>query len=124
MSALFKITATDWNGQSLDGNPFLLVGLTDSDRLSIIQTEFTDVERTTLAGDLALALTQATQAGRLKVTSGDGSDYGHFEVTDPEFNGGKGITYGPGDYILLVSKSLALWLPGTVVRALNPELTQ
>lgn len=124
MSALFEIKATDWNGKTLDGNPFELVGVTDSDRLSIVQTEFTEIERTTLHADLATALTTGEQSGRLKVTSGDSSDYGHFEISDPKFNLGKSVTYGPGDYVLLVSKSLALWLPGAVVKALNPELAK
>lgn len=112
-SLLYEIKATDWNGKTMDGNPFEFVG---RGMVGVnLETLQRDVPETDAERDiLAKAMETGMEKGRLVITSGEGSDYAHFQVSDPEFNLGKPITYGPGDYVLVLSPSLVLWLPAVI----------
>lgn len=119
MSALFEIKATDWNGKTMDGCPFELVGyFPDGDlrKTAVISAE----QRADFHEQLAKALEAAQTKQRLNISPGFSSDYVHFEIIDPEFNVGKPVVYGPGDFVLMISESLALWLPRAAIRALQP----
>lgn len=110
MSILYEIVAVDWNGQSLDGDPFKFVGRVSTvDGRSTIDstTPETNEEHVALVDKLRKAIVKS----QLAITSYGGSDYAQFEVVDPEFNSGKGVIYGPGDYLMVLGDSLTVWLP-------------
>lgn len=113
MLFLFEVTAADWNGRSFDGSPFSYVGryLKETKTVSSITAELAED-----VNSLQIAVAKAIDSGKLKIHTQGGSDYAQWRVFDD--NGGH-LDYGPGDYVLVMSETTLLWIPGNVIAALG-----
>lgn len=114
---LFRLTAADFNGQSFDGSPFEFLGRYDTEARIVIPVT-TDLDSDVKS--LASAVESAIVKGLVSMHTKNGTDYAQWAV---KYEGGV-FDYGPGDYVLVMSAGMLLWVPGSVMSALGIKIPE